>query len=52
MQRIKIFIGNSGNKADIKVNEWLEKNPKVEIIDIKYQQSGYDHSVCILYKEN
>lgn len=53
MQKFKIFMGNAGYQADDKANEWLEENPNVEIISMKYQQARYgDHSICILYKEN
>ena len=52
MQKFKIFMGNAGYKADDKANKWLEENPNVEIISMKYQQARYgDHSICILYKE-
>ena len=48
----KTFMGKSNEKADIKANEWLEENPGIEIIDVRYQQARYsDHSICILYKE-
>ena len=52
MKKFKIFMGNSYNPVDIKANKWLEENPNVEIIDVRYQQARYgDHSICILYKE-
>ena len=51
MQRFKIFMGNSGYTADDKANEWLEENPNIEIIEMRYQQARCgDHSICILYK--
>ena len=50
MYRFKIFMGTSGMKADKKANLWLEENPDIEIIDMRYQQSRYgDHSICIFY---
>ena len=53
MQKFNIFMGNSNEPADIKANEWLEENPGIEIIDVRYQQARYsDHSICILYKED
>ena len=53
MQKFKIFMGNSSETADIKANEWLEENPGIEIIDVRYQQARCgDHSICILYKED
>lgn len=52
MRKFKIFMGNSNETADIKANKWLEENPEVEIIDVRYQQARYsDHSICILYRE-
>ena len=53
MQKFKIFMGNSSETADVEANEWLEENPGIEIIDVRYQQARYsDHSICILYKED
>jgi hypothetical protein len=52
MQKFKIFMGSSEYTADIEANKWLEKNPNIEIIDVRYQQARYsDHSICILYRE-
>lgn len=52
MQRLKIFMGTTNNMADKDANKWLEENPNVEIVDMKYQQARCgDHSICILYKE-
>lgn len=56
MIRFKIFFGTAGCascvSADVKVNEWLEQNPDIEILEIKYQQSRFgDHSICIMYEE-
>ena len=52
MQKFKIFMGNSSETADVEANEWLEENPGIEIVDVRYQQARYsDHSICILYKE-
>lgn len=52
MRKFKIFMGSSNELADIKANKWLEENPDVEIIDVRYQQARYsDHSICILYRE-
>lgn len=53
MQRFKIFMGTEKSPADIKANKWLEENPNVKIIDMKYDQERYgDHSICILYKNS
>ena len=53
MQKFKIIMGISNKTADIEVNEWLEENPGIEIIDVRYQQARYsDHSICFLYKED
>ena len=53
MYKFKVFIGNINHLADDIANEWLEENPNVEIISMKYQQARYgDHSICIFYKEN
>ena len=52
IKKFKIFIGNSSNTAYVEANEWLEENPGIEIIDVRYQLARYsDHSICILYKE-
>lgn len=51
-QKFKIFMGNSEHTADIKANKWLEDNPYIKIVDMKYQQVRFgDHSICILYEE-
>ena len=53
MQKFKIFIGYEDKTADIEANKWIEENPNIEIVDIRYQQARYnDHSICILYKED
>lgn len=50
MYRFKIFMGTTGMQADEKANMWLEENPDIEVINMRYQQSGYgDHSICIFY---
>lgn len=59
MTKFKIFAstfpsGLSPNTkpADVYANEWLEKHPNIEVIDMKYQQAHHgDHSICIMYKE-
>ena len=53
MRKFKIFMGSINEPADIKANEWLEENPDIEIIDVRYQQARYsDHSICILYRKD
>ena len=53
MIKIKIFMGNAQEKADTYANEWFKKNPHIELIDMEYQQDAhYQHSICILYREN
>jgi hypothetical protein len=43
-------MGTTGMQADEKANLWLEENPDIEVINMRYQQSGYgDHSICIFY---
>ena len=52
MQRFKIFVGNYNNTADEEANKWLEENPNVEIVEMRYQQARCgDHSICILYNK-
>lgn len=51
--KFKLFYGNHTTvSADVKVNQWLEGNPNVEILSYQYQQVRMgDHSICIVYKE-
>lgn len=51
--KFKIFWGNHTNvSADVKLNQWLEENPNVELVDWQYQQVRVgDHTICISYKE-
>ena len=55
MLKSKIFFGlNQETKsADYKLNRWLEENPYVEILELRYQHTTayWHHSICILYKE-
>ena len=52
MVKFKIFTGTYNKLADDKANKWLEENPDVEIIEMRYQQARMgDHSICIMYKE-
>lgn len=59
MTKFKIFasafpsgLSPNAKPADVYANEWLEKHPNIEVIDMKYQQAHYgDHSICIMYKE-
>lgn len=52
MTKFKIFFGMSNKPADHEANEWLIHNPKVKILQMKYQQSRYgEHSICIMYEE-
>lgn len=67
MQQIKIFTSESHHEkgwisADDKANKWLSENPKVKILDMRYQAnvSGYadsgvsasdfHESICLLYE--
>ena len=67
MQQIKIFTSESHYEkgwvsADDKANKWLSENPKVRILDMRYQAnvSGYadsgvsasdfHESICLLYE--
>lgn len=54
MTKMKIFAGNltgSTTAAD-KFNEWIEKNPSVEIVSVQYQQARFgDHSILVVYEE-
>lgn len=36
---------------DKDMNEWIEENPNVKIIDIKYSASESHSSVLIIYEE-
>ena len=58
MIKFKIFTDQLDNSyierrfADNVLNDWLKKNPKVEIISYQYQVSKYGYnSICIMYKE-
>jgi len=59
--KVKEII-NYQNAQEDKINEWLSKNPEIEIIDIKYSVGTFQESdnvgdaeaysgVLILYKE-
>ena len=67
MQQIKIFTSEFHYEkgwigADDKANKWLSENPKVRILDMRYQAnvSGYadsgvsasdfHESICLLYE--
>lgn len=57
MIKFKIFTdpinGDDIYTADELLNDWLVKNPKVEIISFQYQLGRYRYnSICIMYKEN
>ena len=59
MVKVKEFLNFRDN--DKMVNDWLEQNPKVEIVDIKYsvgtfqESKSYDSEavsgILIVYKE-
>lgn len=53
MIKFKIFYGNHTDvSADVKANQWLEKNPNVRVLGYQYQQVRVgDHSICIMYRE-
>ena len=53
MIKFKIFYGNHTTvSADVKVNQWLEENPSVNLLSYRYQQVRMgDHSICIMYEE-
>ena len=51
--RIKLFFGNTaGTRADQLFGEWIEENPRVRIIDYRYEHARYgDHSIAVFYEE-
>ena len=54
MKQVKIFFGNFDDKklhADEKCNAWIKAHPEYEVLDIKYQETGNDHSICVLYDD-
>lgn len=58
MIQFKIFAGTFDPKdprhhADTKANDWIQKNPHIEIISMQYEHARYgDHSICIAYRTN
>jgi len=50
--KFKIFFGGqSGTRADSKLNEWLKQNPNVRVVGYQYQATQVGHSICIMYEE-
>jgi len=54
MIKSRIFLGTPRNGADYRMNDWLEKNPGVEILKMQFAMSGEDHweGICILYDDH
>lgn len=54
--KFKIFFGTYGSmssiSADVKINNWLEEHPNIDIWSIHYSQATYNnHSICVSYME-
>lgn len=47
--RVKEF--SSEATIDIFVNKWLEENPEVLVMDIKYSSDKYGSNALIIYEE-
>lgn len=46
--RVKEF--NSDASIDIFINKWLEENPEVKVIDIKYSSNEYGSNALVMYE--
>jgi len=49
-QKIKVFL-SSAYTSERAINEWLDKNPQIQIEQIHTAYNNANHVVTILYRE-